>query len=33
MNNKIHIVVMNLKEKGALARLVKGEKVGTIVSV
>jgi len=33
MDNKLPIVVMNLQEKGALARLVKGEKVGTIVSV
>ncbi len=32
MDNKLPIVVMNLQNQGALCRLVKGEKVGTMVS-
>jgi uridylate kinase len=31
MDNKLPIVVLNLHEKGALARYLKGEKVGTTV--
>jgi uridylate kinase len=32
MDNKLPIIVLNLHEKGALARFVKGEKIGTRVS-
>ncbi len=31
MDNKLPIIVMNMHEKGALARLVKGERIGTKV--
>ncbi len=33
MDNKLPIVVMNLHEKGALRRLIQGEKVGTRVTI
>lgn len=31
MDNKLHIVVFNLKEKGNIRKIIKGKKVGTLV--